>query len=244
MNSLAELARAYLSAQKGVWAETTLRSETARLNAVLPLVEGRSVEEAWRALAEMAPYARVTAWVRLSAMITWARDAGLWSGSNAYQLFRDKNRGLFQSAYKRQPARFSYDELLAKLELVGDPTVRDAAFTILKNGLRWCELQTLKDGRVTGKGGYEREILYPKHLEHDVSYTQLWRGLRKVGVKPHDLRKVFAQKLVELGCNDHDLLKVMGWRSYETAKSYVAARKTDEVRQMVEAGELKKKKIA
>ena len=63
-----------------------------------------------------------------------------------------------------------------------------------------------------------------------MSYSTLWRELKKVGLKPHDLRKIAGSKFVELGLNEYDLLKVMGWNNIETAKSYIAPKNSEKIR--------------
>ena len=233
MNSVQAIVRPYLDSRLGIWAAATLRSEAARLKTAAALVDGVPVEEAWRRLSGLGAYSRVTTWNRLSTLVGWARDNNLWPGLNTFQAFRQSNPLLFRAAYKRRPAEVEYSEVSARIERIVNPIVRDAARVILRNGLRSAELGTLKDGRVIGKGGKEREVLWPAVLEHDVTYSQLWTALRLVGLKPHDLRKAMASELVAKGCDEHDLLKIMGWTSYETARCYVAPKKLEKVREMM-----------
>ena len=48
------------------------------------------------------------------------------------------------------------------------------------------------------------------------------------------LRKLAATRLVELGVNEYDLLKIMGWSSIETSKFYIQPKSDTSIQQMFE----------
>ncbi len=226
--------QAYLESKKEVWAITTLRSEEARLNCLLPFLDGNP-EKLWTALQDYKPYARVTAWTRVTA---------LWSFSfpgqkNAYVVFRQLNARRFKNAYVRKPARFEYAELQEKIETIPDEAARRIARHLIKTGLRYSETYAVQDGAVVGKGGKSRPVLGQPSPQSELpvmTYRRFQKAIALAGLTSKDFRQVFATQLVRQGLvNDFDLLRIMGWSSVETARSYVAARKDGELKSRVAA---------
>lgn len=206
------------------WAPTTLRSETARLRTLVRLLETESRPASVVAGLARAygSYAAATAWVRVRQLAEEAgEDVRAWD-----RAWRDRPREMRQ-AYRRRLVDLTPAQVLGKLAHVEDVDVRAAAAHMLRNGLRACEAGQA-GGSVVGKGAKEREVLFPGGVA--VSYGRLHRALRKVGLRPHDLRKVFATDLWRRHPDVVDVAKVMGWQSFETARSYVAPRSLDDVR--------------
>jgi integrase len=208
----------YLNAMKGRWAPTTLRSETARLKNVGPYLDGRP-ETLWAGISTLSPYARCTTWVRVVQYVDFLISENLIHGKNNYKIWRMKNNHLFRHAYVRSTPTMSYTEAVSKVKLIGDTQLRAAALSLLSSGLRVGELAHVENGAVKGKGGKTRQVFNAQRL--DVPYHQLYLALKKVGLKPHDLRKLFASRLVEEGANEFELTAIMGWSSIVTAQSYV-----------------------
>lgn len=63
--------------------------------------------------------------------------------------------------------------------------------------------------------------MYVESCTFTHSYSTFLRELKKVGLKPHDLRKLCATELKRQGMSDIDLMKAMGWESITTAKAYL-----------------------
>jgi integrase len=76
---------------------------------------------------------------------------------------------------------------------------------------------------VIGKGNKERftTFAFPEHLELP-SEWQVRTALKKIGLKPHSLRKLLATKLSRNSdIKNQDILAIMGWSSLETANKYL-----------------------
>lgn len=224
------------------WAPSTLKSEEARLRRVGPFLhlDPRLV---WEKLSHLKPYSRVTTWTRITAFYEWCIEEGKLEGPNQFKRFRRKRAKLFKHCYERKPSQVSAAEIRERLKTL-PRHVEQKALQLLGSGLRWSESLTLKDGFVIGKGGKKRKV-FGGNVSMGVqygdlvstNYGRLVRCLRKIGLKPHDLRKAFAQSLVEKGLNEFDLCHVMGWESLETAKSYVRAKKDEELQRLIQGEE-------
>ncbi len=224
----------YLNDKKLAWSDSTLRSEENRLSAVAEVIDGNP-QRLWDALEErgLKPYTRVTTWTRVSDFWQWRMDAGKEKGPNKYKAFRKRNAKQFKNTYVRKTPSITFEE--AKSLIAQLPSEhRGKAAELLTGGLRYTESFTLSDGQVTGKGGKVRSV-YPEVTAPDykASYQSFLRALKRVGLKPHMLRKIFATAFVNQSENPFLLLEVMGWSSITTAQSYVSANK-DEARRLVQ----------
>lgn len=214
-----QLIEQYLADRRLAWAPSTQRSERHRLMAVAEHLDGNP-ETLWAALADLKPYARATAWTRVTDFWDWAITEGkVAAAANRYQQFRKKNALQFKNAYTRQVPSINYEEAEARCQQLPAAS-RDKALQLLRGGLRFAESATLRDGAVVGKGGKQRRV-YVDAVEFNQTYETFRQHLAVVGLKPHTLRKLFASKLVAEGANEFDLLQIMGWSSLTTASSYV-----------------------
>jgi integrase len=213
----------YLKSKQLAWAPTTLKSEGARLSAVEHVLDGDPTR-LWELMEErkMKPYARLTTWIRVMNYWDFLVDSGKTS-SNPYRSFRRRNARLFKHTYTPCKPTLSYEEAKARIESIEDPTIRRRALEMIGSGARWAESETHKDGTVVGKGGKSRQLYVPQvdGPEFIGTYQTFRRGLAKVGLKPHDLRKLFLTKLVELGANEFELMEAAGWSSMAPARSYI-----------------------
>lgn len=181
-------------------------------------------ERLWAHLhANQSPYSRITTWVRVTQFWEW----GAWCWPlqyNPYEIFREANPRLFdtKSAYIRRIPKQSFKDAWQKLE-GARPDVRKRAREILGAGLRWIESVRHENGEVVGKGGRIRKVYVPvvEGKPFEMSYSTFRRELKKLGLKPHDLRKIFAKESVRQGANQFDLCTLMGWSNLNTARSYV-----------------------
>lgn len=227
----------YLDSKKNAWEATTLQSETARLHTIADRLDGNA-PKLWAYMDEvrLGSYTRLTVWCRVTAFYDWLIEKGIVHGANPYSSWRASNARLFKNMYVRKTAKLSFAEAKERIAKIPDPASKDYALGLLSSGLRYCEPARITDGVVKGKGGKMRVVFGAKQqraFKYNKSYYTFRRHLAEVGLKPHDLRKVFASSLVKNGANEFDLLEVMGWESLETAKSYVGARKKEELKKLV-----------
>jgi integrase len=211
----------YLESKKLAWANSTQRSERYRLLSLASVLTGEP-HVLWSHLEAvgMAPYTRVTAWTRVTEFWQWMLDEGKVQGRNEYQKFRKTNARLFKNTYNRQPARYSFKQAVSRISRIRQDILRTAAEKLLTNGLRISEIRNLRDGQVTGKGNKSRKY-FGQVIGVSVPEHQLREALGRVGLKPHDLRKICASELVKRGASPFELREIMGWSSVETAMSYV-----------------------
>lgn len=229
----------YIVDHKYAWAETSQKSERARLNTVSTwLILGHSPEEIYqKASVTMKPYAITTLFIRLSHFYGWLIERGLRTGPNIFKDFKRKNALLFKGAYKREEINISYEEAFQLISTIKNETDRNFAFCLLRSGCRVSELQTLNNGRVQAKGKKVRRVFGLAHQSSGSLYNDiqsLRKSLRSVGLKPHTLRKLFATALAQRGAGPEDLCQVMGWNSIETAYLYLQPKKDDELNKLVQ----------
>lgn len=223
----------YLEAHKNIWAPTTLRSETFRLNALAPCINGNP-HTLLNNLDYMKPYSRLTAYIRVAALYTWAIDEGHIQGPNPYTKFKKKNRRLFANAYTKETLELTYDDARKRIEAIQDEAIRRRALELLGGAQRWCESGS-NSNTVIGKGGKARPNFAPRLTGPDYrkSYSTFYKALKQIGLKPHTLRKLALTRLVDKGATEYDLMAVAGWSSIQTASSYVQAKRTDKLKEMM-----------
>jgi integrase len=227
----------YLEDMKYAWAE----SSRARLNGLADLM-GQPADKVWDALVArgMKPYARVTTWARLCTFITWALGEGHYVNpkGNIYAHFRKKNARLFKHCYeKKVPTANFEDTKTAILCGLTDPDQRGKALDLLNSGMRYTESTTFDGERVIGKGGKPRNVYLATAAgaRYAAGYRSFLRNLKQAtGLKPHDLRKIFLNHVLEVNpdCQVQDLQEIAGWASPTTAASYIKAKEA-KVRRLV-----------
>jgi integrase len=214
----------YLEEQTLAWAPSTLKSESHRLNALVSVLDGDAFK-LWEATSKLAPYSRGTSWVRVISFYDWAIENGHAQGPNPYRIFKKKNAKRFKNLYQHRTPTIGYTEARERIARIPDEAIRNKAFQLLSGGLRYTESFTLCSGMVVGKGNKERRV-FPEKVEGPIfegCYRSFLRALRKVGLKPHDLRKIMATELARRGLREADMCKIFGWASFATAKSYIGA---------------------
>jgi hypothetical protein len=222
--------QAYLDAHSLAWAPSTMRSEELRLGGVIDAVTGKP-EVLWKALSHLAPYSRLTAWTRVTHFYAWCIDERLTSAPNPYKTFKRTNARLFKNAYVTKTPTVSYQEAYTRVLTIKDERVRGHACRLLLGGLRFTESLSEYQQEVIGKGNKKRRVFGPAE-GHGVPYHTLRRALAKIGLCPHDLRKLCATELARQGLKEADLCKVMGWASFATAKAYIAPLQDEAIAQV------------
>lgn len=232
---MTNLLEEYFTSKKYAWSPSTFKSERYRLLTISPLIDGIP-ERLWESLKDKAPYSRLTTWVRACDYYDWLLEEGHKEGINPYRKFKKRNRRLFKNAYKRKTPKITYQEAIKRIQTISDNAVREKAMELLTNGFRYTESFFQDQDGVTGKGNKWRRTFKEcegKSSDYKESYTKFYRALRKIGLRPHDLRKLFATECYRKGLSEVDLCEVMGWSSFETARSYIAAKKEEDIKRII-----------
>lgn len=212
----------YIQDMKMTWSKTTLRSEYYRLVAVAGALDGNP-QTLWGLLQSKGTYTRITTWTRVCSFWNWLLYHNKQKGPNPYVQYKQQHRQCFRNGYHRVPSRFSSREINTRINRINSDDCKKTAQWIFSNGLRFSEFCTLRGSTVIGKGGRNREVFVtelqrPKNVP---TYATFRRALKKVGLRPHDLRKAKLTELVERGANEFELCAIAGWNNLNTASSYI-----------------------
>jgi len=221
-----ELINQYIEDKKFAWSPTTIKSERARLNSVIHLLDGNP-EHLWLNIQYLRPYSRLTLWTRTVDYWTFVKPNEV----NPYETFRKKNSRLFKHVYQPKEVGLSFEEAVEAIKKISNTNDRTRAFQILSSGERYSEA-VQKGNNVVGKGSKVRSVfrLPDSKATSSRSYSSLRRSLASVGLRIHSLRKLCATRLVKEGMNEADLMKVMGWSSILTAKAYLQPKKDEQIK--------------
>lgn len=221
-----QLITEYLNKHQLAWAPTTIKAAHDLLNKYGSSLNGNP-SVLWKAMAHLKPYSKVTVWSRVTDFWQWLIDTGHVTGPNPYKQFREENARQFKHTYQRKTPKTTFAEALARIESL-KPEHKTKALQLLQGGLRFSESFSIEDGIVTGKGGKKRECFASaSHPGTDgLEYRTFLRALKKVGLKPHDLRKIFLNECVNQGADPFQLMEIAGWSNLNTAQSYIEANRT------------------
>lgn len=227
-----EQVQQYINSKAHAWAPSTLRSELARLRKALPFLRATPIDSYQALQAECSPYSLKTLFIRLGEL-----ERATY-GTDNYKQFMRSHANLFKNAYKPKKVAFTFKEALELLEqaLTGTPELQ-AAKLMLSSGLRVHEaLKYDGSGSVVGKGAKKRPVFSKTHdiVNGKTNYFRVYRKLAKIGLKPHDLRKLAATQLASSGeVTAADLLEVFGWSNIQTATNYLQPSKERELQEKV-----------
>ncbi len=218
----------YINAQSNRWATSTIKSEHSRLNAMAHVLNGDPLT-LWNGLQSMGAYARKTAFIRAGSFWEWAHKSAV------YKDWMKDNQRLFTNAYTKERLDISYDEAVLAIESIEDTAIKKRAQEILMGAVRYCESTQPVSDTVIGKGGkirpdFRQPVTGPAYTG---SYLTFWRALKKVGLKPHTLRKLALTRMAERGASLFDLMEVAGWSTPQTAASYIQPSKTEKLKKML-----------
>jgi len=216
----------YIESKKYSWSETTKRSERARLNSLSKHAH-MSPEELYEHLVNknMKVYSIKTAFLRLKSFLDFLIESGVKDGPNLFSQFIRKNVRLFKYAYERKSVEMSFSEGVKRCKTIRNSACRRKALEIIGSGLRLSEHRSVDrdNGRVKGKGGKTRKIRIPdvSGSRREYSDSTFRRELGRVGLRPHDLRKLYATKLLHEGMNIVDVARLLGHNSITTTEKYI-----------------------
>lgn len=218
-----ELVDEYVRSKEHAWADTTKRDERYRLRTVEHKSLGDPAAQYEHLATKLAPYTIKTTFIRLTDFYDWWKP----EGANPYRKFRKANARLFKNAYKKEVLNVSFKDAIEKINTIADDDVRTKALFDLRAGTRFFESANIDADRIiTGKGGKRRPLLVPLEVQvpvFDRSYSTYRAHLSEVGLKPHTLRKLTTNQLLEAGIALKDVMFAMGWSSMHTVASYVQA---------------------
>lgn len=230
-----DLVTEYLKSRTNAWSDSTIKSEKSRLSSLLHVLD-KSPQALWEHLLKsQKPYSRVTSYTRVAAFFDWAINEGRMPGPNLFKKFKKENARLFKNTYVKKIPDIGMGEAESKIVKIPDESIRAKCLELLKNGMRFTESFTRDENNIiVGKGGKRREVYGPRIVSPSKkSYYQIWAALARVGLKPHDLRKIFATDLYRKGLDQVDVTAVMGWNSFQTAASYIAPSNAEELRKVI-----------
>lgn len=232
----AQLMQQYVASRSLAWAPTTVKSESARLANLAPHINGNAEALYSHLATKCRPYTLVTAWTRAVAFYDHLLATGEAQGPNPYRVFRSTNSRLFKNKYQTKVVSKSFEEVKSVIEGLKDGSAKRICSALLFGGLRLHEVNKLSTSGVSGKGGKVRPYFGPDLGQQPYSQgdmTKARAALKAHGLTPHDLRRLCATELVSRGLKEADLLKVMGWSSILTAKSYLQPKRDSELQSIM-----------
>ena len=143
----------------------------------------------------------------------------------------EKAANKFKYAYQKEDVGLTFEEARQRIMTLEDP-YRSMALGMLQTGVRISEAYNVRDGKVKGKGGKRRTVFGT--IEKTAPKATFWRHLRRIGLKPHSLRKLCATHLASKGATAADLCKVFGWTNIHTAYVYLQAKDDERLSSFIE----------
>jgi integrase len=218
--------REYINAQANKWAPTTLRSESARLYAASDVLDCPPLEAHERLGTRLKPYALKTTMLRLA-------DYRAFLGDYSWKEFIKRNARLYKNAYTRRTEDvITFEEATRRAALLQDVQAKNIINELLHTGMRASEVRTRSGNNVLGKGSKQRKVfgqaLLSDSERSEIGYREIYSACKAIGITPHQLRKAYINKIARSGrVTEVDMLKIMGWSSLETAKSYLQPMRDD-----------------
>lgn len=228
-----ELIDQYIDSKQLAWSPNTLRSERYRLYSVYATLGAKLSPQAvydWM-YPQLKPYTFKTLFIRLVKFYDWLIKTNNVPGPNPFRNYMEDNALLFKNVYKREAITTSFKEAKSRIQTLSEPA-RSWALHLLFNGARISE--AFQGSHVKGKGNKNR-VLFNSEFQNGslITEAQLRAELKKVGLKPHTLRKLFATELVDKGARPEDLCEILGWSSIKTAYYYLQPKKEEELKKLV-----------
>lgn len=243
--TIGKLIEEYIGQKEVVWSPTTYKSQRSWLAAIRPFMEQKTpVIDVLKELRDNRKFQMQT----IRGIFGAARRFNRWRGlehSCSYAAFMKDNSHLFAAhrIRKLKEVPHTFEEAKRLIDTIKNPRTRAHARFILSSGVRISESYNVKPsptGRsyiVTGKGGRTRTVFAaPPPAEELASPDQLRTALKKFGLVPHDLRRLFATHLADSGLPPKDICHALGWGDLKTAMIYL--QKSNEKQLAARIGEL------
>lgn len=229
----------YLAYYDKIWDNKTYASESSKLKTIIRVMRLsglRGIDFYGILKAEgYKPYTIKALVQRAASLYRHGQEQKFLSTFNnpMYDLLV-KSPQLFRNAYKPERLKLDFDEALTRIKTIEDEATREMCLALLKSGLRIHEAYKVNyvTASVIGKGDKERftAFTFPAHLEMPSEY-RVRTELKKLGLKPHSLRKLLATKLSRSDLRHADIMKIMGWSSIETASKYFQSLNEEQLKQ-------------
>lgn len=173
---------------------------------------------------------KLATWSDLTKFYDYLQATKQVDPPNPFKKFKSLNKSLFKSDSNRQHINFTFDEAKEMISKIKDPRFMAKATELLHTGLRWQDSLSIdQNGYCVQKGGKKRKVFVIGNIPIGNStliksnYHAFLKALKKVGLKPHDLRKIFANHCVkELGLNVYEIQRLLGHSSINTSQYYVS----------------------
>lgn len=217
----------YLESKQYAWSPTTIKTVRAKLNAVQHLLK-QAPEQAYEEMkGKYGAYTIKQYLIIMDGYRQWETKGK----DTRFKSFLKQNARLFRSAYDKKKVALSYSEAARRINTIQDDTVRRSCHFLLRSGVRISEASKCSD-TVVGKGNKVRKV-FVEAPDSFASVSQIRRALGRLGLKPHDLRKLCATRLVNKGAAPQDLCEIMGWSSIETAYRYLQPSKDSKLKELM-----------
>src|SRR4051812_9363408 len=147
-----QLIEQYLEDQKTAWSPTTLKSERSRLAGIAKWLDLTPAELHKALLLDgRKPYSIKTTFIRVCNFEAWLVKNG-HKTETSFKEFMNKHKNRFKYAYTKEEIDISFKEAVRRIKTLEEP-FKSMAMGLITTGLRVSEVNTMKDGKVTGKGG-------------------------------------------------------------------------------------------
>lgn len=241
MNKYEKLRYDYLEYHDKLWEDTTYEAESSKTKTIVEYIQkagGYAGKPFYVVLKDAGykPYTIKALFQRAADMYEHSQKLGILSSfNNPYKDFLISNNHLFRNAYKTERLKIDFDEARSRInkELNYDKDLQSFCLALLKSGLRIHEAYKVDydTASVIGKGGKRRYVNFEYKSDNPPTESRVRRALKKIGLKPHTLRKLLATKLSRSDMTYTDICEVMGWSSLETAARYLQPLKEEQLKQ-------------
>lgn len=254
--SYSDIVYLYMEFYGDKWAITTQRSRAATLNALAPyfnagkdrLIKPTELFDYLRGESKTMYSIKSTMYV-VTQFMDFAISVGFLPNllvdgiamNPFYNFMSNTKARLFRNSYNREQGIMSIEEALTRVNKLPDGPIKEHVLFLLNSGLRLNESYNVQYNAdtgtyyVVGKGGKARRVFF-NPPETTVEKSRIYTALRKIGLKPHTLRKICATKLVRQGATAPDLLRVMGWSKIDTASYYLQPRTDEQIKELMNNG--------
>lgn len=238
-----ELIYKYLDYHDPTWTSKTFATESAKSKTILRTIRtaGTRGIDLYQGLKINGyhPHTIKKLVLTASAYVAWGikNQVKGFGPLNTYADLILTSPQLFRNAYKPERLKVDFDEALERIKSIAQENVKEACLALLKSGLRIHEafLVNTETSSVIGKGDKLRYVVwtYPPHLKMPTE-GQIRYALKKIGLKPHSLRKLLATKLARSNMRHTEIMQLMGWSSFETASKYIQPLNEEQLKRSLE----------
>lgn len=227
-----DLIAEYIKSKANAWSDSTKTSEYWRLQR-FPQNLDEDPQMVWGLLQDLSPYSRKTSWIRLCSFYDWLIEKGYKLGPNKFRQWMKDNARQFKYVYETKTPEIDYQQAKEAIIKIPSEAIRKKCYQLLEGGLRYSESTKIDGDVCIGKGGKQRTV-FVKAVKEQPSYKSVYKALKKIGLKPHDLRKIKATYVARKGASVEDLCRIFGWSSLNTAINYLAPKTKERLKELMD----------